>query len=603
MADSPLSVVTDYLRAVSARTDALTEAELLAEYACGSADAFAVLVRRHGPMVLGVCRRTLGPTPDADDAFQATFLSLARAARRITDTVPGWLFRVATRTARKALRRTTVPFDAEEPAAAAAPDDLEWREVRRLLDEELGRLPDQWRAPLVLCYLDGLTRAVAARRLGWSVRTLHRRLDEGRERLRTRLERRGLAPALLAAAVFGAADARAAVPPVLARETVARETGALAVPSAVRSLIYQPVVKGALAMKLSLTGLVLAGGLVLAVGGRQPVSADPPTGRLPTAFGSAPIPKAKAPPDPIDERAKVVRTQAVAYLIKEQTIIEKGVGSWESEKAADAMRGGVTALALVALMESGVAVKEDVVARGLAYLRALKPTTTYVVSLQTQALCRANQKDDADRIKKNVEWLEQAAGKGAKGELVGWSYTVDAAGRADNSNTRYAVAALFAAHEAGFRVAGKTLWADVRDLFIRTQKPTGGWGYVDFSPGESHTMTVSGLVCLTAAERVLKPKDDRLRTAREAGESWLADHFKLEHTHTYYNFDVVANYGRLGEVRRIGSGVKKRDWFREGVDWLEKKQADDGRFPAGVGDLTPVVSTSFALRFLASRVD
>ncbi|HVK11447.1 MAG TPA: sigma factor, partial [Gemmataceae bacterium] len=77
MPDSPLTAVTDYLRAATARTDALSDAELLAEFVAGSSEAFAVLVRRHGPMVLGVCRRTLGPTPDADDAFQATFLSFA----------------------------------------------------------------------------------------------------------------------------------------------------------------------------------------------------------------------------------------------------------------------------------------------------------------------------------------------------------------------------------------------------------------------------------------------------------------------------------------------------------------------------------------------
>src|SRR5262245_14906093 len=113
----------------------MADAELLRRYAAGRDDeAFALLLRRHGPTVLGVCRRALGPTPDADDAFQATFVALARQAGRVAESVPGWPFRVAVRTSRRALRR------AERAAAATdvgdRTDDLaavEWREVRRLL--------------------------------------------------------------------------------------------------------------------------------------------------------------------------------------------------------------------------------------------------------------------------------------------------------------------------------------------------------------------------------------------------------------------------------------------------------------------------------------
>src|SRR3954447_21576038 len=123
----------------------MTDAELLGRYARErDEEAFALLLRRHGPMVLGVCRRALGPTPDADDAFQATYIALARQAGRVSESVPGWLFRVAVRTSRRALRRS-------ERAVAATDvrdrtDDLaavEWREVRRVLDEELNRLPSR----------------------------------------------------------------------------------------------------------------------------------------------------------------------------------------------------------------------------------------------------------------------------------------------------------------------------------------------------------------------------------------------------------------------------------------------------------------------------
>src|SRR5689334_25252263 len=109
----------------------MTDAELLGRYARErDEEAFALLLRRHGPMVLGVCRRALGPSPDADDAFQATFIALSRNARRIKERVPGWLFRVAVRTSRRALRRADRARASTDRADSA--DDLaavEWREV------------------------------------------------------------------------------------------------------------------------------------------------------------------------------------------------------------------------------------------------------------------------------------------------------------------------------------------------------------------------------------------------------------------------------------------------------------------------------------------
>src|SRR5204863_6124480 len=140
--------------------------------------------RRHGPMVLGVCRRGAGDS--ADDAFQATFLALARQAGRVREYLPGWLHRVATRTSRRSANRRTLSLretiDAADPFA-----EVEWKDLRAALDVELAALPSRLRTPLILCYLDGLTRDEAVARLGCSLRTLHRRLDEGRRRLRDRL--------------------------------------------------------------------------------------------------------------------------------------------------------------------------------------------------------------------------------------------------------------------------------------------------------------------------------------------------------------------------------------------------------------------------------
>src|SRR5262245_17288423 len=141
LADAPLGLVTDYLQRLAAPIAAMTDGHLLARYARHrDEDAFAQLLRRHGPMVLGVCRRALGPSPDADDAFQATFLALVRNARRVKECVPGWLYRVAVRTARRAVRRLDRAAQGRETTDQTDPfAAVEWADVRRLLDEALNR--------------------------------------------------------------------------------------------------------------------------------------------------------------------------------------------------------------------------------------------------------------------------------------------------------------------------------------------------------------------------------------------------------------------------------------------------------------------------------
>jgi RNA polymerase sigma factor (sigma-70 family) len=191
----------------------------------GDASAFAEMVRRHGPMVLGVCRRALEREPDAEDAFQAVFLLLARRASTIRQrqALPAYLHTVACRVARKLRARLPRSTAAEMPTPVA-PDDpaaeASRREMARMLDEELNRLPEVYRAPLVLCYLDGLTRDEAAHQLGWSLGTLKRRLEQGRKSLRARLLRRGAVPAGLTSATLATEGLRAAVTPALLHATV-----------------------------------------------------------------------------------------------------------------------------------------------------------------------------------------------------------------------------------------------------------------------------------------------------------------------------------------------------------------------------------------------
>jgi RNA polymerase sigma factor (sigma-70 family) len=161
-------------------------------------DAFAALLRRHGPMVLSVCRSVLHDLHDAEDAFQAAFLLLAQKAGSIhrRETVSAWLYRVAyhlaVRAQAKAARRRVVEKRAVTMPSADPVLDMSLREVRGMLFEELENLPEQYRAPLVLCGLEEKSREEAARLLGWSASAVKGKLERGRELLRARLRRRGL---------------------------------------------------------------------------------------------------------------------------------------------------------------------------------------------------------------------------------------------------------------------------------------------------------------------------------------------------------------------------------------------------------------------------
>jgi RNA polymerase sigma factor (sigma-70 family) len=158
--------------------------------------AFGTLLRRHGPMVLDVCRSVLGNEADAEDAFQATFLILARKAPSIRKTASAgsWLHGVAYRTALKARVQsaTRQMNEARAPARQVSePDDMTWREVRQVLHQELRGLAERYSVPLVLCYLEGKTQDEAAAQLGLATSTLKQRLERGRSLLRARLVRRG----------------------------------------------------------------------------------------------------------------------------------------------------------------------------------------------------------------------------------------------------------------------------------------------------------------------------------------------------------------------------------------------------------------------------
>jgi RNA polymerase sigma factor (sigma-70 family) len=187
----------------------LTDSELLERFVTvRDESAFAALVSRHGPMVLGVCRRLLRHAEDAEDAFQATFLILARKAGDIgrRELLANWLYGVAARVAARArqvaARRRTQETTDMERVVRAAREPAEATELPVALTEEVGRLPAKYRGPVVLCYLEGRTNEEAAGELRWPVGTVKGRLARAREMLRKRLTRRGL---VLSAAAFSAA--------------------------------------------------------------------------------------------------------------------------------------------------------------------------------------------------------------------------------------------------------------------------------------------------------------------------------------------------------------------------------------------------------------
>jgi RNA polymerase sigma factor (sigma-70 family) len=229
MASTGVNAVLRYLRrvAVPPPSEGAADVQLLRRFlAKGDEAAFAILVQRHGPMVFGVCRRLLQDENDAEDAFQATFLVLVRKAASLAR--PGslgpWLYGVASRTARKArteaVMRRARERQLEDVPAPEASGDVVWRDLRPLLDEEVGRLPHKYQAPFVLCYLEGKTNEEAAVLLGCPKGTVISRLARARQRLRGRLERRGVTLTAGAMMAVLAERSAAAVPGRLLTTTV-----------------------------------------------------------------------------------------------------------------------------------------------------------------------------------------------------------------------------------------------------------------------------------------------------------------------------------------------------------------------------------------------
>ncbi len=276
----------------------LGEGQLLDRYLAGRDEvAFEALVARHGPMVLGVCRRLLGDPHDVEDAFQATFLVLVKKAGAIRDRdlLGPWLYgvahRVAVRSRGRAAQRRSREATGLSPEPVEAPTEPGSGELRPVLDEEIGRLPEKYRVPILLCYFEGLSHDEAATNLRWPVGTVRSRLARGRDLLRGRLTRRGLAPVagLIASGLTPRATS-AAVPPALIEATVraatrlaaGRAMTAGAVSASVAALTKGVVTTMFLGkLKVAAVGLVAAGIAATGAGvwaGRGLKASDGPDG-------------------------------------------------------------------------------------------------------------------------------------------------------------------------------------------------------------------------------------------------------------------------------------------------------------------------------------
>lgn len=341
----------------------------------------------------------------------------------------------------------------------------------------------------------------------------------------------------------------------------------------------------------------------------------------PVAAQPAPAPSGRSDGDLVN-RVKEAIDKGVTYL---KNAAAKNRGNWEGINIytlAD-MDGGCTALAVLALLNSGVPVDDPTVKGGLEYLRKLTPSKTYVIALQSMALSEAMQlsrdKKDLPKLAKNVEWFEKNSLRRG-GKLQGWSYPGNDI--ADNSNTQYALLGLYAAKVAGVKIED-SLWKEVQDYYTRTQKPdtqnskAGYWMYHNAGgEGPSFTMSVGGACGLLIANLGLDKSDQQLdpatgvarrcgayadNDALAKGMNYIGTNFSFEQGKSYfYNYYGIERLGRLSGQRFIG----RMDWYREGCEKLVRIQQPDGAFVYTAASPVidrdaPVITTSFALLYLS----
>jgi hypothetical protein len=313
------------------------------------------------------------------------------------------------------------------------------------------------------------------------------------------------------------------------------------------------------------------------------------------------------PKEELVDQVKNAIDRGVNFLRRNQT----NRGDWEKGGVIGlgVIAGGQTCLAMIALLNAGVKPEDPVIQAGLRYVRQIPQSGTYVVALQTMVLAEARDPRDRDRIQSNVDWLLQSLQRPA---FRGWSYGPGLDGGGDFSNTQYALLGLHAGKLAGARIPD-TAWRAILDLYKLAQLENGGWGYTVGDRNVRLTMTLAGLGSLHIAGSELKNGRQQLNqetgVAQRCGEyeedphiqralRWLSQsgQFGFEvANHVYYNIYGVERAGRLSGYRFLAG----RDWYREGCQFLVRKQSSDGSWSGGSMDGGTIGATSFALLFLS----
>lgn len=303
---------------------------------------------------------------------------------------------------------------------------------------------------------------------------------------------------------------------------------------------------------------------------------------------------------PSEDAARIRRAidRGVAYLKAQQ----RDDGSW---KDPPGYVGGITALSTLALLKSGVAADDDEVQRAVTYLRQLKPQTTYVASLTTMVFCVAEPQRDQKHIQRYATWLAEQQKQ--VGPLTGaWGYP-QADG--DNSNTGFAVVALYEADRAGVQVE-QDVWRRSLKYWTSTQAKNGAWGYKPHTPGAG-SMTCQGMACVAAACAVLDERqpDQPGPIALQKASQWLGQNFSIEANPgstraqgwRLYYLHALGRAGQLSGQRKFGD----HDWFAEGAKSLLDTQVIPGGYWKGAGHAEddPNIATSLALLFLAHQDD
>jgi RNA polymerase sigma factor (sigma-70 family) len=297
------------LRKAEALTDGPTDADLLRRCEAARDDAaFAVLIHRHGPMVWAVCRRMLPNPADAEDAFQAVFLAVVRSAGKLgrVNSLGGWLHGVAVRAClqlrRGAVRRKQRErASAKAEAAGAEPPSADWADLHAAVHEEVERLPAALRTAFVLCELQGVRQPDAAAQLGWKLGTLSGRLTRARQQLLKNLSARGLTPLAVAGAVGGAGLPAALADQAMALHTIGPDAVSGLSPTVLE--LARGATEGMMTKaKWTVGSLMMAGGLLVALGGlpttdaQQPARTRPDVGPGSGSGAGGPATPIKAPP-------------------------------------------------------------------------------------------------------------------------------------------------------------------------------------------------------------------------------------------------------------------------------------------------------------------